>query len=206
MDELFKELAGELRAEFIDSAGLSFEMSLETIGTDITINGITKRVILESASKFTNDKVIAARIGELSVGDKIRYQNTDWLVTTTPTNNDVYLKAILKRCNSTLIIPNIIKVMTGKDWRDFPKYQETEGEPIRIPCVVESHAPTANADDQPIMLPDGKLRITVPYHDKVKLNLEFDMFGQKYKVMHIDWTQLINSLSGVLILTCDMVS
>lgn len=209
MDEqTLKDLASIHRQEMQEASKQNLDMALYTIGQDVVINGVQKKVVLENRSnRDGNEKVAFAPVNDLNVGDMIIYNNQKWLAISYPVFTEVYSKTYLKRCNSTIQIPNVVsKVKTGEDWRGIPQYKE-QVENTVVDCVVETRIYDVESD-KPINLPMGKMIISLPYNNdskKVKLNFEFEMYGDKYKVVRIDRNYIIGE-RGILILTCELVN
>lgn len=131
--------------------------------------------------------------------------NDVWLIVDS-IQNDIYPKAKMQFCNSTLTIPgDITKTQVGTDLMGRAIWDETVSPSTTLSCIAESKV-YMSQDQEPINLPNGRLIVTIPYTDnaKVKLNFKFDMYGNSYEVSHVDRSQVISTV-GIIKLTADLV-
>jgi hypothetical protein len=175
----------------------------KTLTHDVTIQGVPDKVLIYD--KYRNDdgtvKNIVAKIGKLKRGYVVQFNNHDWIVVSLPENNVVYEKAILKLCNNKLLIKGNPVTITkindfGEEYEEVVSYDS-----IEIPCIVETTI-TFDDTDKAINLPEGRINVTIPYteHEDIVIDKEFEMYGEKYKIIGIDYTQSINK-EGLMIIS-----
>jgi hypothetical protein len=175
----------------------------KTLTHDVTIQGVPEKVLIYD--KYRNDdgtvKNIVAKIGKLKRGYVVQFNNHDWIVVSLPENNVVYEKAILKLCNNKLLIKGNPVTITkindfGEEYEEVVSYDS-----IEIPCIVETTI-TFDDTDKAINLPEGRINVTIPYteHEDIVIDKEFEMYGEKYKIIGIDYTQSINK-EGLMIIS-----
>lgn len=197
-------------------ANLIFESSLNGIeGKDVVINDLQTKAVI--TSKYNNKigelKYIFARHNEINRGSLINYDNEYWLVTTIPNNNGVFKKGEIQLCNSTFPIQTDKTSILLTDEQGNPilniygdeQFIISGGEPINIPCIVETSYSTKDNNIQ-LPLPDNSIKVIIQYNNspKLKLNYEFEMYGEKYTIVHIDRSKVINGI-GLLIITAKVV-
>lgn len=207
-NQMIQEMALVQKKELQESSQFALDFGLATFGIDVLVNNIPKKIVLNSKkNRDGNEKVAFAPIGDLDIGDEIRANNQGWLVTSYPTDTDTHVKVTVKRCNNIITVPQkTIKVQVGQDWRNIPKYEEQKTDPVDIPCVVEDMFFANDSSDKAINLPQGQIMITLPYNQyskNIKLDFNFDMFGDKYKVVRIGRNHIISE-RGILVLTCEL--
>lgn len=120
--------------------------------------------------------------------------------------HDIYPTATLKRCNSTFPIQsNKTKVLKGHNEFGKPLYEETYAINKLEPCVVESKNYSFDSNDQ-LSLPENTILISLKYQqsDTITLNVEFDMYNTKYKIVNMDYTNIINE-KGIIKITAERV-
>jgi hypothetical protein len=132
---------------------------------------------------------------------------TQYYLVTDFNGNGINQKAKIKLCNNTFTLKgSITKTIVG--YNDFgePIYDETSTSDILIPCIVETKI-LDDKTEQAINLPEGRINVTIPYteHEDIAIDKEFEMYGEKYKIIGIDYTQSINK-EGLLIINGKKVS
>jgi len=170
----------------------SFDTSLSA--KSVLIDGVSTTTIVnqgdtseEKSMLLKPDSVIDN--GTVVIIDSLNYLVVDFEV------NEVYPTAQLKLCNSTFPIQSDkTKVLIGNDpITGRPIYEEVEGAIVYEPCIVETKYPANNASEQ-LPLPNGDLSVTIKYRadESLKVNYEFAMYGNQYKVSDFDLTKVIN--------------
>lgn len=205
--DFIKEMALSQKADRQEYAQFALEMGLATFGVDVLINGVANRIVTQSRYlRDGNEKTAFSQLNAIDIGDVILLNNKNWIVTSYPIEGEGYSKAYIKRCNADFPIKtSTVKVQTGKDWRNFPIYTE-QAQYTNIPCIVDTRIYEKDSDEQPINLPHGQLRITMPYNSNsklIKIDMNFDMYGDKYKVVSIDRNHIISE-RGILVLSCSL--
>jgi hypothetical protein len=171
----------------------------------IQINGIDINVLVTQGKNDNYKNVVFKSSANYQTGDIATIDGYKWLFM--EVNQTLINKtASVRLCNSTLTIPgDTTKTIVGYDEMGRPIYDETTSPSTTLPCIAESKV-YMSQDQEPINLPNGRLVVTVPYtnNDKIKLNFEFDMYGNGYEVSHVDSSQVIGTV-GILQLTADLV-
>lgn len=151
----------------------------------------------QQSSRIDFIKTILLEPGEiLSLGEVFTVNADKWLCINVDPLHEVYYKGNVRLCNSTLTIQtSTTKTITGYDSMGRPIYNET---PVFTSwdCITETKY--INADfDKPVNLPEGKIFITVPYSNLIKENMEFNMWGCRYKITGFDMEKVIGG-TGIL--------
>ncbi len=186
---------------------LIFEYGLDGFeGYDVTINGVSTKVLITSKYSNSGDglsKNIIGKIEDIERGLLVEINGENWLVVTKPEDNKIYRKATIKLCNTSLSLTGEpTQVDTGeKDWRGDPIYEETPGQSTIVPCIVESKI-YYNQTTEAINLPDGHLQVTIPYteHKDIALNGVITVYNDNYKIVEVDRTQSLNK-TGILVIS-----
>lgn len=169
---------------------------------DAVIQDVPEKVLIYD--KFSNDdgtkKNIVAKVGKLKRGYVVQFNNHDWIVISLPENNVIYEKAVIKLCNSKLLMKgNPVTVTKINDFGE--EYEEVVSyDSIEVPCIVETKI-LDDQIDEAINLPEGRIDVTIPYteHEDIVIDKEFEMYSEKYKIIGIDYTQSINK-EGLMII------
>jgi hypothetical protein len=178
-------------------------------GYDVLVDGVAKKVVIQSKNSYNSKgdtSYIIGKKGDLNIGSIVDHDNKKWLIPSHIDDFKIYVKGVIQFCNSTLTIPgDTTKTQTGTDSMGRPIYDETTSPSTSLPCIAESKV-YMSEDQEPINLPNERLVVTIPYtnNDKIKLNFEFDMYGNRYEVSHVDRSQVIGTV-GILQLTADLV-
>ncbi|MED0676330.1 Ig-like domain-containing protein [Aneurinibacillus thermoaerophilus] len=168
---------------FNQNDNTEFQFILNDTGTDIKINGQSKRVLITNTNIQThyNDKKISS-IEQVVCGDLIDYANRKWLVI-----NEVnglrydHCKAIMRCCDYTVKFSIDCKV-------------------YEFPCIIESSKFSVMADNT-MILPVDVIKVTVqenPDTLKVTRDKRFIKFNNAWEVVGIDRTQ-----KGLITFTCE---
>jgi hypothetical protein len=173
-------------------------------GYDVRINNSINSAMLvyqKYDSESTIKKVIG-RIEDIEIGNVLTIDETNWLIITYPEDNKIYRKAEIQLCNSNYPIKtNKTRVLKGHDGLGKPIYQESYAINKVTPCIVETKTSSADTNAQ-LSFPNNSILITVKYQtsDTLKENFEFNMYNDKYKVINVDYTKVINEKGIVKIL------
>jgi hypothetical protein len=188
---------------------LIFEYGLDGYeGYNVQLNGINTKVLIYNSfsDKEGTSKYIIGRIEEIERGLTVKWNSENWLIISKPDDNKIYRKAVIKLCNSNFPLPGTeTKTLLGYDSSNRPVYDTVTSPPTLLPCIVESTIYLPN-DSQPIILPNGKILITIPYtvNDAIAENKGFEMYGEQYKIIGIDRSQSVEGV-GLMILHCERV-
>lgn len=113
-----------------------------------------------------------------------------------------YPTATLRLCNSFYPIKfNKTRVLLGYDDENRPVYDDRYEIDKVVPCVVETKAINSKNTEEQIYLPNGEIAITLHYEpsDTLKLNYKFQMYGQFYKIIDLDFTKVFNDKGIVVV-------
>ncbi len=194
----------------LNSAKERFEIQLNSLeGATGKVDGASEDFVVQNhanaLNKFKGDKYIHCKeTSNIHTGSIVDYENEKWLVTSDILNNQAYKSGIIQKCNSTLTLTtSITKEDTGKtDSLGRPIYTETP-KTDSWDCVADTKY--INADfDQAINLPEGKIYIQVPYSASIKEDMDFEMWGNKYKITGFDMSKVIGGV-GTLGVHCERV-
>jgi hypothetical protein len=121
--------------------------------------------------------------------------------------NGINQKVKIKLCNNTFALKGSTTEVIV-DYNDFgePITEIISSGDIILPCIVETKI-LDDQIDEAINLPEGRINVTIPYteHEDIAIDKEFIMYGEKYKIIGIDYTQSINK-EGLIIINGKKVS
>lgn len=205
-------LSGYEIEELLDNAVPAFEEMLTHSPESyvVTVNNEKNiRAIIQSRASDSTEKKLLTHINEIFLGDLIKHKNNDWLVVEFVDDNKMHSTTTIKLCNATFPIKyNKRKVLLtdgeGKpilDQLGRPVYREEYEVEKDEPCVVETKTTNSLLHTGQIQLPNGQIQITLKYQpsDTIKLNYEFEMFNDSYKIIDIDYTNVIHNKGVVII-------
>ncbi|MGG2091244.1 hypothetical protein AB1283_00575 [Bacillus sp. S13(2024)] len=189
---------------------LIFNMALNGFeGYEVIIDGIFTKVLM--TNKFSSDKgnikYLIGNTENMKCGKIVQVDNEKWLITSIPKDFKIYKKALIQLSNLTLnLTGTITKVKIGTDSYGRPVFKEIQGDPIPIPCIVETMVQISMIDQHPINLPEGRLKVTLPYltHNDIQVGKILNIYNEQYRIRVIDRTQVIDN-EGVLTLFTDRV-
>lgn len=172
----------------------------------VKINDVDTEVIVVNKDDSTQKELLIRPDQTVKKGATVLV-GTQYYLVTDFNGNGINQKAKIKLCNSTFTLKGS-KIQTIVEYNDFgePIYDETNTSDILIPCIAETSITIDNTDNA-INLPEGRINITIPYteHEDIAIDKEFVMYGEKYKIMSIDYTQSINK-EGLIIINGKKVS
>lgn len=172
----------------------------------VKINDVDTEVIVVNKDDSTQKELLIRPDQTVKKGATVLV-GTQYYLVTDFNGNGINQKAKIKLCNSTFTLKGS-KIQTIVEYNDFgePIYDETNTSDILIPCIVDTSITIDNTDNA-INLPEGRINITIPYteHEDIAIDKEFVMYGEKYKIMSIDYTQSINK-EGLIIINGKKVS
>jgi hypothetical protein len=170
----------------------------------LNING-TQYETLYSQGKNSNEKsLLFTPNTNVDIGSVVNLNSHHYLIMDFQGEgiNEIYPSATLKLCNATYPIKlNKISVLKGHNQLGKPIYEETYQFDRTEPCIVETGSITTDTDKQ-LVIPNNSILITIKYQqsDTLKENYEFTMYNDKYKIVNIDHTKVINEKGIVKIL------
>jgi hypothetical protein len=205
-------LSGYELEEFSDNAISAFEEILNNSPESyiVTINNKKKiKAIIQSKSSVAIERKMHTHIDEVCLGDLVDHKNKKWLVVDFVDDNKMHSSTTIKLCNSTFPIKyNKRKVLLTDDEGNpildqlgRPVYREEYEVEKDEPCVVETKTTNSLLHTGQIQLPNGQIQIILKYQpsDTIKLNYEFEMFNDPYKIIDIDYTNVIQNKGVVII-------
>ncbi|MEL3959398.1 hypothetical protein NST17_19795 [Caldifermentibacillus hisashii] len=177
-------------------------------GYDVIINDTrqTKVLMYQKYDAENTCKKIIGKVEDIELGNLLFFNNLNWLVTTFPEDNKIYRKAEIKLCNATFPIKSSkTKILKGYNKYGKPLYDDIYDVNKFSPCIVESKNTNPNNDNQ-LSISENQLLITLQYQesDTLVLNYEFEMYGERYKIINIDYTKVISDI-GILKLIAERV-
>jgi hypothetical protein len=172
----------------------------------VKINDVDTEVIIINKDDSTQKELLLRPNQTVKKGAKVLIDTQYYLVTDF-NGNGINQKAKIKLCNNTLTLKGTTtEIIVGYNDFNEPITETISSEDIVIPCIVETTI-TFDDTEQAINLPEGKIRVTIPYteHEDIAIDKEFIMYGEKYKIIGIDYTQSINK-EGLIIINGKKVS
>lgn len=178
----------------------------------VLINDIQFDAIVTQSSKSQDKKMLLKPDIDIDIGSVVKIGTNVYLVSDFLSNgiNDLYPVATLTQCNYTLQLKGdeIRRTLVGNNRFNEPQY-EIVYNTLFIPCIIKSTTDSFNSTDldQPINLPNGKLRIIITYNEAnkiVKENDEFTIYNRKYKVVGLDFSGVFNE-KGIITLNMERV-
>jgi len=163
----------------------------------VTIDGIEKQVLINSKadkSKFSMSPISSSDTVQL--GAKVVWNNATFLVTELSIDHDVFVDAIIQKCNYTL------------------PFQTTSSTIIQEPCIVLTQSEYTSGENQGnvITLAENQRVVLIQYNENTKYLVEekrifIDQLCDKpkvYKITKVDRISYMNGTNGLLKLTCDV--
>lgn len=184
-----------INKSFADSFGYSV----------VKINDIDTEVVIVNKDDSTEKELLLRPNQTVKKGAKVLIDTQYYLIIDF-NGNGINQKAKIRLCNNTFTLKgNPITVTKTNDFGE--EYEEIVSyDTIDIPCIVETSITIDNTDNA-INLPEGHINVTIPYteHEDIAIDKEFVMYGEKYKIIGIDYTQSINK-EGLIIINGKKVS
>lgn len=152
-----------------------------------------------SLKKKPGSKIIIMPPGQvLYAGWLVKYSGNMWLCVASENVYDMYYRGVINLCNQHFKVKvDETKTLVGTDEIGRPIFETT---PVyyETPCVVANKFQTMD-DGGAINLPSGQILITIPYSPstKIKEGLVFSMYGENYKIIDRDFSQVVND-KGVI--------
>ena len=173
----------------------------------IQVDGVSTDVRVIQGKDEENVELLFLPDTSMTRGKTAEIDGLYWLLINV-IGTDVFPKAKAKLCNSTFPLINTTKVLVGYD--DFGKPAYTEADTVTyIPCIAETKMYAGSSDlSEAINLPENKIVITIAYteHQTIKINQEFEIYDQFYKIIAIDKTKsdTVNK-TGLFVIHAEMV-
>lgn len=138
---------------------------------------------------------------QINKGDYITHDGFTYLVIEI-NNSDTHPLATAQLCNSTFPLHTIItETLIGKDTRTNRPVYEEQLQLITVPCIIESRYTQAN-DTKNFQIPEDRLTISAQYkeNNNAELNYEFDAYNDRYRIVDVDLTLVINGVGIIKII------
>lgn len=175
---------------------------------DVLVDGVAKKLLIRdkySENEGATKRTVIGQIDDFKCGSVVEYKDNKWIVITyVLSDHEIYDKGVIEICNNTLVIEtDPIQTLTGYDPMGRPIYVETPSTPLEIPCIT-----TTSIKDYEkgvgTNLPDGILQITIPYleHEKLAINTNFNMYNGNYKIVGLNYSDVINQ-NGIIKITAE---
>ena len=138
------------------------------------------------------------------VGNYFKYKNYTYLIMKS-NDNEIYPNLYGKLCNEDFLVPIETKKIKVQGTRgDTYKFEHVTE---KVPIVVDVKGYSI-ADNAILPLTEGRVVIYMQfkplYVDKVKLNYEFELFNDAYKITDIQLDKVIND-TGYIVLSAQKV-
>ncbi|MGG3920365.1 hypothetical protein ABEV41_00195 [Geobacillus thermodenitrificans] len=185
-----------INKSFADSFGYSV----------VKINNVDTEVVIVNKDDSTQKELLLRPNQTAKKGATVLIDTQYYLVTDF-NGNGINQKAKIKLCNNALTLKGeTTKVIVGHNDFGEPIYEEVSSSDISVPCIVETTYFPLDNKDEAINLPQGRIRIIIPYieHKDININKHLIIYGENYKIIGIDYTQSINK-EGLIIIIADKV-
>lgn len=169
-------------------------MFTETLGYQIVkIDDVETEVIVINKDDFTQKELLLRPNQTVKIGAKVLIGIQYYLVVDF-NGNGINQKAKIRLCNNTFTLKGSTTEVIV-DYNDFgePITETISSGDITLPCIVETKI-FDDQTDEAINLPEGRINVTIPYteHEDIAIDKEFIMYGEKYKIIGIDYTKSID--------------
>lgn len=157
-----------------------------------------KPSIVSDVDSFYKRKVLFTPDGGIPLGSYLEHRDKTYLVMKV-NDDDIYPGAEMEYCNYEIEIKGEkVKVEVGKDDLGNAKYSSHQPK-YKIPCVATSKIYSI-LDNSQIPLPEGAINIYLPYHENVKIpvNYEFVIYGDTFQVTTASKINLLKDRMGIL--------
>jgi hypothetical protein len=185
-----------INKSFADSFGYSV----------VKIDDVDTEVVIINKDDSTQ-KELLLRPNQTTKKGATVFIGTQYYLVTDFNGNGINQKAKIKLCNNALTLKGeTTKVIVGHNDFGEPIYEEVSSSDISVPCIVETTYFPLDNKDEAINLPQGRIRIIIPYieHKDININKHLIIYGENYKIIGIDYTQSINK-EGLIIIIADKV-
>lgn len=173
----------------------------------LSINGLQYETLYSQGKNSDEKSLLFTPNTKVDIGSVVEMNSNSYLIMDFQGEgiNEIYPSAVLKRCNSTYPIKsNKTRVLKGQD-DDGRNVYEDSYDTNFIPCIVENKI-SAGKDNGQLPLPEGRINITMKYQsaDNLKINSEFEMYGNVYRIIDFDMTKVMNN-KGIMVVLAERV-
>lgn len=138
---------------------------------------------------------------ELDVGEMFTWNNNEWIVTSKDRETKIQCRCLVRLLNTNIKLETgVEQVKISEDHLGRPVYDETIQYNETL-CFAETELSMnrGSGGDDVIILPEGRLRICIPYipESGVKLGAEFEIYNDQYQIKDIDMTNIVDD-KGVI--------
>jgi hypothetical protein len=199
----FNTTARFIEANFADSPfyrlvkinGVDMEVQLQDI------NAITRSAnvsLVQNVLKF----MILKPNTSVNIGDMVELDGKFWMVTDYVSDNPLFPKAKIGKCNFSLHLKtDETKTLIGYDNFKRPQY-DTQPIFTDIQCILQTYVSNISLNNT-INLPQGQVLVTIQYNDiakSIKENDEFDIYNRQYKVVGMDYSNIVQGIGCLAII------
>ncbi|GLI82320.1 hypothetical protein ANABIO32_00060 [Rossellomorea marisflavi] len=199
--------------KIMHDGNLMLEQSLNGFeGRSVRVNDQydTQVMIYNKYGSSAESRSVIGKPTDVKRGNVYEYDNQSWLTISFPEDYRIYKKAEIRICNNLFPIKQdeirvLLRDADGNpvlDGRGRPQYT-TEIVLVTAPCIVESRYSFTRGEQQ-IALAEDRIEVVVGYveSENLKLDFEFKMYGDTYRVKNIDHSNVING-EGILIISAE---
>lgn len=138
---------------------------------------------------------------DLEVGELFKWNGFNWIVASKDRNNKIQCRCLVRLCNTSIKLETgVEQVKIGEDDLGRPVYDEETVYNDTL-CFAETELSiNRGTESQDVVnLPEGRLRICIPYKEDhgVRQGNSFDIYGQKYEIKDVDYTNVVDGV-GVI--------
>lgn len=174
----------------------------------LTINGVQYETLYSQGKTSEEKSLLFTPNTKVDIGSAVELNNHSYLIMDFQGEgiNEIYPSATLKQCNSIYPIKaNKTRILKGHNQLGKPIYEESYAIDTTTPCIVDTGNYTANTDSQ-LVIPRNTMYITLQYLHSytIDYNYEFEMYNNKYKIIDIDYTKVINE-KGIIKIIAERV-
>ena len=138
---------------------------------------------------------------DLDVGETFTWNNNEWIVASKDRETKIQCRCLVRLLNTDIKLQTgVEQVKIGEDHLGRPVYDETIQYNETL-CFAETELSInrGTGKDEVINLPEGRLRICIPYINThgVSLGKKFNIYNDKYEIKDIDMTNIVDE-KGVI--------
>jgi hypothetical protein len=199
----FNTTAAFINANFADSPFYRVVKVNGTIDLEVQLQDISS--VTRSANVSLVQDVLKFMIlkpnTSVNIGDMIELDGQFWMVSDYVSDNYLFPKAKIDKCNFELQLKTgETKTLKGYDNLKRPVY-DIKPTYTNIHCILRTTLSSVQLN-QAVNIPQGQVYITMQYNDiakSVKENDEFDLYDRQYKVVGMDFSNIVNGVGCIML-------
>jgi hypothetical protein len=183
----------------------------------VKVNGIDMEVQLQDINAITRSSnvslvqnvlkfMILKPNKSVNIGDMVELEGKFWMVTDYVSDNPLFPRAKIGKCNYTLHLKTgETKTIIGYDNFKRPQY-DIQPTFTDIQSILQTSVSNISLNNT-INLPQGQVLVTVQYNElakNIKENDEFDIYNRQYKVVGLDYSNIVQGI-GCLAIVAERV-